>query len=203
MMREKCSYSFLRSLVKGQDHSFFKIWWAYFVPLAELLFVTELTCFFIVKSLICIFAWYAYMSDRDVAHITPCRFGIFATKYMINIYVSDSSTHKLNNFNKWVWVSHMLGQSQMSRNYTRINFMLTHTEYIKNLFVKCTHVTMIQEFQKWWIWLLYFTEKKQVSHKRKTTMDSSEDKVCCDVHCSNSLVPYTSLKEWTWYLLNM
>jgi hypothetical protein len=24
MMREKCSYSFLRSLVKGQDHSFFK-----------------------------------------------------------------------------------------------------------------------------------------------------------------------------------
>jgi hypothetical protein len=23
MMREKCSYSFLRSLVKGQDHSFF------------------------------------------------------------------------------------------------------------------------------------------------------------------------------------
>jgi hypothetical protein len=24
MMREKCSYSFLRLLVKGQDHSFFK-----------------------------------------------------------------------------------------------------------------------------------------------------------------------------------
>jgi hypothetical protein len=24
MMREKCSYSFVRSLVKGQDHCFFK-----------------------------------------------------------------------------------------------------------------------------------------------------------------------------------
>jgi hypothetical protein len=41
-MREKSSYSFLRSLVKGRDHSFLKISRAYFVSLAVLLFRSRL-----------------------------------------------------------------------------------------------------------------------------------------------------------------
>jgi hypothetical protein len=51
-IKKKSSYSFLRSLAKGQDHSFFKDLWAYFVPFAVLLFCIVLYFFLYKRYLI-------------------------------------------------------------------------------------------------------------------------------------------------------